>query len=62
MEGIGTVAAFGGVVLALVILFAIIANRRRSANDVRRTEEATHALHEQIDREDKISDPDPKRY
>ncbi|WP_174273692.1 hypothetical protein [Sphingomonas bacterium] len=62
MEGIGTVAAVGGIILALVLLYAVIANRKRSANDVRRTEEATRALNQQIDREDKVSDPDTKTF
>jgi hypothetical protein len=58
----GTVAAIGGVLLALAILYAVIMNRRRSNADVQRTEEATKDLYERIDRHDKVSDPDPKRF
>jgi hypothetical protein len=56
----GTVAAIGGVLLAAAILYALIMNRRRSAGQVHRTEEATKDLYERVDREDKITDPDPK--
>lgn len=62
MEGIGTVAAIGGVILALVLLWATIRNRQRTPADRRRTEEATRALNQSIDRQDKITDPDTARY
>ncbi len=62
MEGIGTIAAIGGFLLALVLLYAVISNRRRSSADVRRTEEATKDLYARVDRQDQISDPDPKRH
>jgi hypothetical protein len=58
----GTVAAIGGVLLALAILYAVITNRRRSGADVQRTEEATKDLYERVDRQDKVSDPDTKRF
>lgn len=58
----GSVAAIGGLLLALAILYAVITNRRRSRNDVRRTEEATKDLYARVDREDKVSDPDPKQF
>jgi len=61
MEGIGTIAAIGGLLLALVLLYAVISNQRRSRADVRRTDEATKELYIDIDREDQISDPDPAR-
>jgi hypothetical protein len=62
MEGIGTIAAIGGFVLAIVLLWAMLKNRQRTPQDVRRTEEATHALHKDIDRQDKVSDPDTGRF
>jgi len=57
----GTVAAIGGIVLALVLLYAVMKNRQRSAADIQRTEEATKDLYARIDRQDKISDPDPAK-
>jgi hypothetical protein len=60
MENIGTVAAIGGLLLAVVLLYAVISNMRRSQSDVRRTEEATKDLYARVDRQDKITDPDPK--
>ena len=62
MDGIGIVAAIGGILLALVLLYAVIANKRRSRGDVRRTEEATKDLYARVDRQDKVSDPDPKNF
>ena len=58
MEGIGTAAAIGGFILAIVLLWAMLQNKKRTAADVRRTEEATKALHKDIDRQDKVTDPD----
>jgi hypothetical protein len=62
MEGIGIVAAFGGIVLALVLLWAMLRNRLRTPADRQRTEEATRALNRSIDRQDKVTDPDPGRF
>ena len=62
MEGIGTVAAIGGVLLAIVLLWATLKNRKRTDADVRRTNEATRDLYAKVDREDKASDPDPKSF
>jgi uncharacterized protein (DUF58 family) len=62
MEGIGTIAAIGGFLLALVLLYAVISNAKRSRADVRRTEEATKDLYARVDRQDQASDPDPKGY
>jgi hypothetical protein len=62
MEGIGTVAAIGGFLLAIVLVYAVVMNRRRSAADVQRTEEATKDLYARVDRQDKVSDPDPKTF
>jgi hypothetical protein len=59
MDGIGIVAAFGGIILAGVLLWAMLRNRQRTPEDRRRTEEATLALRTSIDRQDKITDPDP---
>ena len=62
MEGIGTVAAIGGILLAAVLLWAALKNRKRTDADVRRTNEATRDLYAKVDREDKVSDPDPKSF
>jgi hypothetical protein len=62
MDGIGTAAAIGGFILAIVLLWAVYRNSKRSAADVRRTEEATRALHKTMDREDKVTDPDTGRF
>ncbi|MDO6413849.1 hypothetical protein Q4F19_05605 [Sphingomonas sp. BIUV-7] len=62
MEGIGTVAAIGGFILAIVLLWATLMNKRRTAADMRRTEEATRALNRSIDRQDKVTDPDMGRF
>ena len=62
MEGIGTVAAIGGILLAIVLLWATLKNRRRTDADVQRTNEATRDLYAKVDREDKASDPDPKSF
>ena len=62
MDSAGIVAAIGGLILAAVLLWAVMKNRQRSAGDVRRTEEATRDLYVKVDREDKVSDPDPKSF
>ncbi|HWI85718.1 MAG TPA: hypothetical protein VNT42_05260 [Sphingomonas sp.] len=62
MEGNGLIAAIGGIVLAVVLLYAVIMNRRRSRADEQRTEEATKDLYARVDREDKVSDPDPTNF
>jgi hypothetical protein len=62
MDGIGITAAIGGFVLAIVLLWAVYRNSKRTGADVRRTEEATHALHKQMDREDKVTDPDTGKF
>lgn len=62
MEGIGTMAAIGGLILALVLLYAVYRNSQRTDNDERRSDEAAKALRTEIDREDKISDPDTKTF
>ena len=62
MGGIGLVAAIGGLLLAVILIWAVVANRRRSNSDRRRTQDATANLYRKIDREDKASDPDPERY
>jgi hypothetical protein len=59
---LGLVAAIGGFLLAAVILFAVLRNQRRTPADVRRTEEATKDLYARTDRQDKVSDPDPKTF
>jgi hypothetical protein len=60
MEGIGTMAMVGGFLLAAVLLYAFLMNKRRTPADVQRTEEATKQLYREVDREDQVSDPDPK--
>ena len=62
MEGIGTVAAIGGILLAIVLVYAVIMNQRRSRSSVRRTEEATKDLYAKIDRQDQVTDPDKKTF
>ena len=62
MGGIGIVAAIGGILLAAVLVFGVVTNRRRSKAQRRRTETATADLYRSIDREDKASDPDPKTF
>ena len=58
MEGIGIIAAIGGFLLALVLLYAVISNARRSRSERRRTEEATKDLYARVDRQDQASDPE----
>jgi hypothetical protein len=55
---IGLTAAIGGILLAIVLLYAVIRNSRRTDRDRRRTEEATRDLYARTDRQDKVSDPD----
>ena len=62
MIDLGMVAAIGGFLLAAVILYGVITNRRRSNADRRRTEEATKDLYARVDRQDKVNDPDPAKY
>ncbi len=62
MEGNGLIAAIGGIILALVLLYAVLRNRQRTASDERRTEEATKDLYARTDRQDKASDPDPANF
>ena len=62
MEGIGTVAAIGGILLAVVLLWAVIKNANRSKSAERRTEQATKDLYKEIDREDEATDPDPGKF
>ena len=62
MEGIGSVAAIGGLLLAIVLLWAMLANKRRTRSDVRRTEEATKDLYARVDRQDQVTDPDNKNF
>jgi hypothetical protein len=62
MDGIGLAAAIGGFVLAAVLLWAVLRNRQRTPADRQRTEEATRRLHQEVDRQDKVTDPDPARY
>jgi len=61
-DGIGLMAMIGGLALAAVLLFAVLSNRRRSAAAEEWTEQATHDLYRDIDREDKATDPDPKTF
>lgn len=59
---LGLTALIGGILIAAVLVFATIANRRRSNADRRRTEEGTRALYREVDRQDQASDPDQKRF
>ena len=60
--GLGTIAFVGGILIALALLFGVISNRRRSNADRRRTEEGTKNLYSKMDRQDKVSDPDPTNF
>ena len=62
MIDLGWVAAIGGAVLAIAILYGLLRNRRRTDADRQRTEEATRNLYARSDREDKVSDPDPAKF
>ena len=62
MIDLGIVAAIGGVLLAIAIVYAIIRNRQRTYEDRRRTEEATKDLYARVDRQDQVSDPDTANY
>ena len=62
MEGIGTVAAIGGFLLAAVLLWAVYSNRKRTPADESRTDAATRKLYAEIDREDEKSDPDKNTF
>jgi hypothetical protein len=62
MIDLGWVAAIGGAVLAIAILYGLLRNRRRTDADRQRTEEATRTLYARSDREDKVSDPDPAKF
>ena len=62
MIDLGMVAAIGGVILAIAILYGLFRNQRRTEADRRQTEEATRTLYARSDREDKISDPDPAKF
>ena len=60
--GLGLVAAIGGVLLVLVLAYAILRNRQRSSADIQRTEQATKDLYARTDRQDQASDPDRKDF
>ncbi|WP_420138285.1 hypothetical protein [Sphingomonas sp.] len=60
--GLGLIAAIGGFLLLVVLVFAVLRNRQRSRADVQRTEQATHNLYQRTDAEDKASDPDTKNF
>jgi hypothetical protein len=62
MIDLGVVAAIGGAVLAIAIIYAIFRNQRRTDADRQRTEEATRNLYARSDREDKASDPDLAKF
>ncbi len=62
MDAMGPIAAIGGLLLVAVLLFAMAMNRRRSRADRQRTEEATRDLYTKIDRQDKVTDPDPHAF
>ncbi|WP_442678187.1 hypothetical protein ACSBM8_11665 [Sphingomonas sp. ASY06-1R] len=60
--GLGLVAAIGGVLLVIVLAYAILRNRQRSSADIRQTEQATKDLYARTDRQDQASDPDKKDF
>jgi len=55
---IGMTAAIGGFLLAIVLLYAVIRNARRTDRDRQRTEEATRDLYARTERQDQKTDPD----
>ena len=59
---LGLTAAIGGVLLVIVFVYAIMRNRQRTPREEARTEQATKDLYARTDRQDKISDPDPKDF
>ncbi len=64
MEGVlyGLVTIGGPILLAAVLIFVIISNRRhRSPKELARTEAATRELHQQLDAEDKYRDGEGPR-
>ena len=48
----GWVPFIGGLILAAVLLFAVITNRRQPRDEIDRSERGARELREQIDRED----------
>ena len=60
--GLGWIALIGGVLIAIALAFGVVANRRRSSADRRRTEEGTQRLYRDMDRQDQVSDPDPEKF
>jgi hypothetical protein len=67
MEGVmwGLVTIGGPILLAAVLIFVMMSNRRhRSPEELARTEAATRELHRQMDAEDKYLDgegPPPRK-
>jgi ABC-type nickel/cobalt efflux system permease component RcnA len=59
-DSMGWLALIGGLLIAAVLAWAII-NNRRSAAARRQTEAATHDLYQEIDREDKANHSGPSR-
>ncbi len=57
---LGLVSAIGGVLIVIVLAYAILRNRQRSPGDEARTEQATKDLYARTDRQDQASDPDPQ--
>jgi heme oxygenase len=58
VDVMGIVAIVGGALLGAALLFGIITNKRRSAAEKERTQQATKELYKTVDREDKVTDPD----
>ncbi|WP_162875430.1 hypothetical protein [Sphingomonas crusticola] len=56
---LGLVAAIGGVLILIVLIYAIMRNRQRTPREEARTEQATRDLYARTDRQDQASDPDP---
>lgn len=52
----GVMTIVGPILLGLALIYAILANRRRSAADRRRTEEATRELYREEDRAEKAGE------
>ncbi|WP_238564893.1 hypothetical protein [Sphingobium bisphenolivorans] len=63
--GLYALVTIGGpILLAIVLAFVMLSNRRhRTPEEMRRTEEATHDLYDRLDAEDKAQEyaPPPSR-
>lgn len=57
----GLITIIGPVLLGAVLIWALLRNRKTTPREDAHTEQATHDLYEQIDREDKAREDEPSR-